>query len=146
MWFHSRKHGLTICPKPLSNGNGDASNLACVFNPSHRGVAFKNRVLIGVNLRARYSLIALSPTWDKESDFVVWWICSHGRETREKQSEYHSLYLWRQGHRRVYTAWWYINTLCAEAIACCGIKVHWSPTCSCTSSVFEAFCFYRFSP
>ncbi len=42
---------------------------ACVFNTSHQGVAFKNRVLIGVNLHARYSLIALTPTWDKESDF-----------------------------------------------------------------------------
>lgn len=33
---------------------------ACVFNPSHQGVAFKNRKLIGVNLVARYSLIALT--------------------------------------------------------------------------------------
>lgn len=59
---------------------------ACVFKPSHQGVAFKNRMLIGVDLRARYTLIALTPTWDAESNLLAWWICSHGREAREKQS------------------------------------------------------------
>lgn len=44
---------------------------AYVFNPSHQWVAFENRVLIGVDLCARYGLIALTPTWDAGSDLSV---------------------------------------------------------------------------
>lgn len=43
---------------------------AFVLNPSHQGVAFKNRVLIGVDLCACYSLIA-HPR-GMQSDLSVW--------------------------------------------------------------------------
>lgn len=58
MWFHSCKRGLNSLPEGIVKRGWRHFKPALVFNPSHQGVAFKNRVLIGVDLCACYSLIA----------------------------------------------------------------------------------------
>lgn len=71
MWFHCCRRGWTICPKPLSNWKWRRFRPAYVFNPSHQGAGIqKTGRWLGSICVARYSLIALTPTWDAESDFA----------------------------------------------------------------------------
>lgn len=66
MRFYPRTPGLTIRPVAAVRRRTETLQTCLCFQPiASRGGVSKNRTLIGVSVRARYSLIALTPTWER---------------------------------------------------------------------------------